>query len=56
MPLDKVQRQDPSPAPTPKGGKRGEDQRPGESIRDYEMRKALEASASGDTRKYKDRF
>ena len=42
------------PSPRPKAG--DGDRRPGEGVREYELRKALEATPSGDTRTKRDRF
>jgi hypothetical protein len=55
MPLTDVQRADAKPTPreTPK---RGTDQRPGESAKAYELRKAMESTEGGDTRRDKSRY
>ena len=43
----------PAPSPTPK---RGSDQREGESAKAYELRKAMEATEGGDTRRDRSRY
>lgn len=55
MPFDNVKPQDKSPQPreTPK---RGADQREGESAKAYELRKAMEATEGGDTRRDRTRY
>lgn len=66
MPFDNVKRlmdrgrallagaeETPAARPTPK---RGEDQREGESVKAYELRKAMEETAGGDTRRDRSRY
>ena len=69
MPFDNVKRlmdrgraflagaEEESPRPTPRETpKRGSDQREGESAKAYELRKAMEATEGGDTRRDRSRY